>query len=121
MEVRNKYAMWLAFFGLLLTAFGEISYTIVAKFIVQYEVFFHHLYYVLIAASLLVCSFCFYKMSYKYKVLQRLFEGLMFYFIAKFGNELLSRATEYSTKELIYWGVLIAYVIYRIVSFIRKS
>lgn len=117
MEARNKWALLLGCFGLMLAIFGEVAYSIVDSYFASIVGIFHNLYYVLISASLLISALVLYKLSYKYKLLQRTFEVIVFFFIAKFGNEIVSRATEFSSKEIIYWIVLALYFIYRFITY----
>jgi hypothetical protein len=70
MDVRNKHALWLGFFALALAVFGEVSYSIVDKWIPFLKDVFHNVYYVSIAGCLLLTALVFYKLSYKYKLLQ---------------------------------------------------
>jgi len=120
MENRTKYALWLGFFGFCLVPFGEFVYTISAKWIQSFIEVAHNLYYNLSAGNLVIIALVFYKLSYKDKLLQRLFEAGIFYAIAKFGNELTSRATSFDNKEIWYWSVLALYTLYRVITIKKK-
>jgi len=120
MQERTKYALWLGFFGFCHAPLGEVLYSVISYFFGEYTGLVHDLYYILIAAFILITAVVFYKLSIKHKLLQRLFEGGIFYAIAKFGNELTSRATSFDNKEIWYWSVLALYTLYRIITIKKK-
>lgn len=116
-----KVALWFLLFGVALSAFGEVLYTIAATFLLSIEEIAFHLYYVLWAASLVVVSICGFCLSRAYSnTLKELFRGAIFYSVAKLGNELAQRATEFDRKEIIYWAALAIYISFRIYRHYKK-